>query len=284
VTALTVSSDHPEFPVTRVCGLLDVARSSLYRARTLQTSNKYDKLVERIEALALEFPSCGSRGIAAHLRREGWPVGRKLIQRLMREHSLLCQIKRRWVKTTDSKHGLRKYPNLAKGLLISGPNQVWHSDITYIRLPRGFCYLATVLDAYSRKVVGWSMSLNIDAALVLAALGSAIAERNPAPGWIHHSDQGVQYACRGYVEAVTATEGQISMSSKASPYDNAKAESFFATLKKEEVYLEEYHSFDYAKERIGCYIDDFYNRRRLHSKLGYASPEEFEAMIEEAAA
>jgi putative transposase len=128
------------------------------------------------------------------------------------------------------------------------------------------------------------MSTNIDAELVLAALRNATQSRKPAPGWIHHSDQGVQYACRGYVEAVAAASGELSMSSKACPYDNAKAESFFATLKKEEVYLEEYHSFQHAKERIGRYIDDMYNRRRLHSKLGYASPEEFEAMIEEAAA
>jgi transposase InsO family protein len=240
--------------------------------------------VERLEGLALEYPCCGSRGLTAHLKKEGRQVGRKLVQRLMRERSLLCQIKRRWIKTTDSAHGHRKYPNLARGFALSRPNQLWHSDITYIRLPRGFCYLASILDAYSRKIVGWSMSTKIDAELVLAALGSAIASRNPPPGWIHHSDQGVQYACRGYVEAVAAAGGALSMSSKACPYDNAKAESFFATLKKEEVYLEEYHSFEHAKERIGRYIDDMYNRRRLHSKLGYASPEEFEAMIEEAAA
>lgn len=284
MTALTVTSDRPEFPVVRVCGLLDVPRSSLYRSRAPRGQGKYDDLVDRIEALALDFSSCGSRGLTAHLRKEGRPVGRKLVQRLMRERSLLCQIKRRWVRTTDSAHGLRKYPNLVKGFALSAPNQVWHSDITYIRLPRGFCYLATVLDAYSRKIVGWSMSMSIDAALVLDALRSAIAERNPPHGWIHHSDQGVQYACRGYVEAVSGALGKVSMSSRVCPYDNAKAESFFATLKKEEVHLEEYHSFEHAKERIGRYIDDMYNRRRLHSKLGYASPEEYEAMIEGAAA
>jgi len=284
VTALSVSSDHPGFPVLRVCSLLAVPRSSLYRARAPRIPKSNEDLVERLEALALEFPSCGSRGLRAHLRKEGRPVGRKLVQRLMRERSLLCQIKRRWVKTTDSAHGHRRYPNLARGLALSAPNQLWHSDITYIRLPKGFCYLATILDAYSRKVVGWSMSKSIDAELVLRALRSAIASRDPAPGWIHHSDQGVQYACRGYVNAVTGSQGKLSMSSKACPYDNAKAESFFATLKKEEVYLEEYHSFEHAQERIERYIDDMYNRRRLHSKLGYASPEEFEAMIEEAAA
>jgi len=284
VTALAVSSEHTEFPVLRVCSLLAVPRSSLYRARSPRAPSRDDELVARIEALALEFSSCGSRGLTAHLRKEGRPVGRKLVQRLMRERSLLCQIKRRWVKTTDSAHGHRRFANLARGFTLLGPNQLWHSDITYIRLPRGFCYLATILDAYSRKVVGWSMSTNIDAELVLAALRSAISNREPGPGWIHHSDQGVQYACRGYVDAVAAAGGQLSMSSKACPYDNAKAESFFATLKKEEVYQEEYHSFEHAKQRVGRYIDDMYNRRRLHSKLGYASPEEFEAMIGEAAA
>jgi putative transposase len=284
VTAQTVSLEHPEFPVLRVCSLLGVPRSSLYRTRAARPRCKDEDLTQELEALALEFPSCGSRGLTAHLKKKGRRIGRKLVQRLMRERSLLCQIKRRWVKTTDSAHGLRRYANLAKGLVLTGPNQVWHSDITYIRLPRGFCYLATILDAHSRKIVGWSMSRSIDAALALDALRSAIAKRKPPPGWIHHSDQGVQYACRGYVEAVAAAGGQVSMSSKACPYDNAKAESFFATLKKEEVHLEQYHSFDHARERIGLDIDDMYNRRRLHSKLGYASPEEFEAMIQGAAA
>jgi transposase InsO family protein len=197
----------------------------------------------------------------------------------MKEHSLLCQIKRKWVHTTDSKHGYRRWPNLVKGTQITGVNQVWLSDITYIRLPRGFCYLAIVLDAFSRKVVGWSMSLNIDAALVIQALRSAIEAREPKEGWIHHSDQGVQYACSGYIEVIQAAKGTPSMSSKACPYDNAKAESFFASLKKEEVHIEDYLSFQHAQERIRTYIDKYYNSNRLHSKLGYNSPQEFEDMI-----
>lgn len=277
-------AEHPEYPRLRVCSLLGVSRSRLYRARAPRQDRGDAELVELIEAIVLEFSSDGSRRIAARLKKEGWPVGRKRVQRLMRERSLLCQIKRRWVRTTDSGHSLRRYPNLTKGLMVTGLNQVWHSDITYIRLPRGFCYLATVLDAFSRKVVGWSMSLNIDAALVLAALKDAVAQRRPPAGWIHHSDQGVQYACKGYVEAVGTAKGCLSMSSKASPYDNAKAESFFATLKKEEVYLDEYLTFGQAKDRIGRYIDDIYNRKRLHSRLGYASPEEFEATMEAAVA
>jgi putative transposase len=276
--------EHPEYPRLRVCSLLGVARSGFYRSKATRPVRPEAELVERIEAIVLEFSSDGSRRIAARLKKEGWAVGRKRVQRVMRERSLLCQIKRRWVRTTDSGHSLRRYPNLTRNALATGVNQIWHSDITYIRLPRGFCYLATVLDSHSRKVVGWSMSLSIDAALVVAALKSAIESRRPSPGWIHHSDQGVQYACKGYVQAVGDSKGQLSMSSKATPYDNAKAESFFATLKKEEVYLDEYLTFDQARTRIGRYIDDIYNSKRLHSRLGYASPEEFEATMEAAVA
>ena len=154
------------------------------------------------------------------------------------------------------------------------------SDITYIRLPRGFAYLAVVLDAFSRKVVGWHMSLNIDSELVLEALRSALAGRQPAEGWIHHSDQGIQYACNGYVDAVLGAGGRPSMSSKANPYDNAKAESFFASLKKEHVHVQEYDSFQEAQTQIAAYIDNYYNCRRLHSKLGYTSPNEFEQTLE----
>jgi putative transposase len=277
-------AEHPEFPTVRVCNLLKVSRSRLYRARVPRRDKGDAELVERIEAIVLELPCDGSRRIAARLKKEGRAVGRKRVQRLMRERSLLCQIRRRWVKTTDSKHGLRRYPNLAKGLKVTGLNQVWHSDITYIRLPKGFCYLATILDAYSRKVVGWSMSLSIDASLVLAALKDAISSRHPPPGWIHHSDQGVQYACKDYVKATEFAKGRLSMSSKATPYDNAKAESFFATLKKEEVYLDEYLTFGQAQDRIGGYIDNIYNRKRLHSRRGEATPEELEANKEAARA
>jgi transposase InsO family protein len=256
-----------------------VSRSSLRRLRAARPACKDEGLVSRLEELALECPCDGSRRLSARLKKEGWPVGRKRVQRLMRERSLLCQIRRRWARTTDSSHGLCRFPNLTRGLRVSALNQLWHGDITYIRLPRGFCYLAMILDACSRKVVGWSMSLSIDADLVLAALEDAILNRKPAPGWIHHSDQGVQYACRGYVEAAQAAGGRLSMSSKACPYDNAKAESFFATLKKEEVHLGEYMSYEHAREAIGLYIDAVYNLRRLHSRLGYASPVEFEATI-----
>ena len=281
MSALALSKE-PEYPASLVCSLLEVPRASLYRAREpVEADSAEADLVARIEAVVLSCPGYGSRRVSAELKRQGLPAGRRLVRRLMKERSLLCQIQRKWVRTTDSRHGLRKYPNLVAGQGLTGVDQVWHSDITYLRLPSGFCYLAAILDAYSRKVVGWSVSKNIDAALVLAALRSAIESRRPPEGWIHHSDQGVQYACRGYIEAVEAAGGRPSMSSKACPYDNAKAESFFASLKKEEVHLEEYRSLEEAKAGIERYIDDYYNLRRLHSSLGYRSPNEFETTLQE---
>lgn len=275
MSALEVVKLHPAFPADTVCRALGVPRSSFYRARRPARVEAL-VLVQDVERIVLDFRGYGSRRVADQLKKEGNQCGRRRVRRLMREHSLLCQIKRKWVRTTDSGHGLRRYPNLAKGLVTTGVDQLWHSDITYIRLPRGFCYLATVLDAHSRKVVGWHLSRNVDANLALAALNSAISKREPGEGWIHHSDQGVQYACRGYVDTVIAKGGRPSMSSKASPYDNAKAESFFASLKKEEVHQEEYDCFEQAREAIANYIDGYYNPRRAHSKIGYDSPDIFE--------
>ena len=202
----------------------------------------------------------------------------------MREQGLLCRLKRRWVKTTDSAHGLRTFPNLlkdAKASDLSRLDQVWVADITYVRLGEGsgFCYVAAVLDAFSRRVVGWHISRAIDAALVLAVLEKAMTGRNPTPGWIHHSDQGVQYACRGYVERLLAAGARISMSRKGCPRDNAQAESFFRTLKVEEVYLQEYASFAQASACIGQFIEDVYNQKRLHSAIGYVPPAEFEQQL-----
>jgi transposase InsO family protein len=281
VSALTLARE-PEYPASLVCTLLGVPRASLYRARDPRDEGVgQGDLVARIEAVVLACPGYGSRRVSAELKRQGLAVGRRKVRRLMKERSLLCQIQRKWVRTTDSRHGLRKYPNLVAGLEIAGVDRVWLSDITYLRLPSGFCYLAAILDAFSRKVVGWSVSKNIDAALVLSALAKALESRRPQEGWIHHSDQGAQYACRGYVEAVEAAGGVLSMSSKACPYDNAKAESFFASLKKEEVHLEEYRSLEEAEAGVGRYIDDYYNLRRLHSSLGYRSPDEFETTLRE---
>lgn len=279
--AREVALEFPQVPALRLCSLLGVPRASYYRPVPVrQEPDWVCQVVAAIEEMILTFTGYGYRRVTVQLQRDGYAIGQKTVRRLMKEHSLLCQIRRRWVRTTDSSHGLVCYSNLAKGLVTTGCNQLWVSDITYIRLPSGFCYLAAILDAHSRKVVAWHMSRSIDAKLVLTCLEKALAKRNPPAGWIHHSDRGVQYACHGYVEAVAAAGGRLSMSSKACPYDNAKAESFFATLKKEEVHLDDYRSFPEAELATDRYIDQIYNSRRLHSSLGYESPDQFEAKLE----
>jgi transposase InsO family protein len=273
----------PHLPLERVCQLLGVNRGSYYRIREATPPSACEvELREALEAVVLEFPAYGYRRVTKALQREGWQVNHKHVLRIMREESLLCQLRRRWVKTTDSDHGLTVYPNLLKQAgwrLLTRVNEAWVADITYIRLPQGFCYLAAILDAYSRKVVGWALSEEIDARLVLAALEQALAARNPPPGWIHHSDRGVQYACRDYVSRLQLAGAQISMSGKGRPRDNAQAESFMRTLKYEEVYLQDYQSFAEAKQAIGRFIDAVYNEKRLHSSLGYCPPSEFEQLL-----
>ena len=194
----------------------------------------------------------------------------------MREESLLCHVKRQFVPTTDSHHLFQVYPNLVKGLQVDAPDVVWVADLTYIRLPSNFVYLAALLDASSRKCVGWNLSKRIDTQLALGALEQALATRDVSPGLIHHSDRGVQYASSAYVERLLSVEAHISMSAVGNPYDNAKAESFFKTLKQEEVYLKHYQTFEEAQTNIGQFIEDVYNTKRLHSSLGYLPPVEFE--------
>ncbi|HEX2524296.1 MAG TPA: IS3 family transposase [Terriglobia bacterium] len=196
----------------------------------------------------------------------------------MRQESLVCQLKRRFVPTTDSAHAFARYPNLIKDIEIYRLDQVWIGDITYVRLPTAFCYLAAILDAYSRKCVGWHLSRFIDTRLTLSALEMALASRQPAPGLIHHSDQGVQYASSEYVLRLEEAGARISMASVGNPYENAKAESFFRTLKMEEVYLKDYQDFEEAYENISQFIEEVYNQKRLHSSLGYLPPVEFEAI------
>ena len=261
-----------------VCSLLGISRSTYYRSLHCVISND-DDVVNLIEDIILKRPGYGSRRISEELKREGHFIGRRRIQRIMRDHSLLCQLKKRWTRTTDSDHGHRRYPNLVRSELVERPDQVWAADITYLRLEHGFCYLSVILDAYSRKVVGWHLSKYIDSALTLRALNNALEERKPASGWIHHSDQAVQYACRGYIETILAHSGRPSMSSKACPYDNARAESFFATLKKEHTYQEDHSTFEETKAGLTKYIDEYYNQSRLHSSIGYLSPNEFEQSL-----
>ena len=198
----------------------------------------------------------------------------------MRKESLLCQLKRRFKPTTDSSHPFGTYPNLIKDASIDEPDRAWLSDITYVRLPTSFCYLASIIDDYSRYCVGWALSRWIDTHLTLSALQMALEMRRPALGWIHHShhsDQGVQYASGEYVTRLESLGARISMTAVGDPYENAKAESFFRTLKMEEVYLKDYQTFEEAQQNIGEFIEEVYNKKRLHSSLGYVPPVEFEA-------
>jgi len=194
----------------------------------------------------------------------------------MRQESLLCHLKKRFIVTTDSNHAFGYYPNLLKGRLLTRPNEAWCADLTYIHLPTCFCYLAAILDVFSRFCVGWHLSRDIDTRLTLTALEKAISQRCPPVGVIHHSDRGVQYASTAYVARLEQIGAQPSMSAKGNPYDNAFAESFFKTLKREEVYLKEYRTFQEAQDNLSHFLEAVYNQKRLHSSLGYVPPAEFE--------
>jgi len=270
---------HPHLSIQQLCRQLGVSRSWFYDRHTHPASDPDEMaLRDAIEGITLDFPGYGYRRVTAQLHRDGWIVNHKRILRIMREESLLCQLKRRFIPTTNSRHAFRRYPNLLAEHRLDAPDQAWMADITYIRLPTGFVYLATLLDAWSRYCVGWQLSRSIDTVLTLAALERALTTRNPQPGLIHHSDQGVQYASDASIDRLDAVAAQVSMAAVGNPYENAKAERFFRTLKHEEVYLNQYDSFADAEANIGHFIDDVYNARRLHSSLGYRPPAEFEAI------
>jgi putative transposase len=268
----------PQVSLRQLCPLLGISRSGIYVARDRSAgAAETVALRDAIERIVLAYPGYGYRRVTHELRRQGWTVNAKRVLRVMREESLLCQVKRRFLSTTDSRHDFASYPNLLAARELSGPDQAWVADITYIRLPTSFCYLAAILDAWSRRVVGWELSARIDTDLTLAALERAIRERCPAPGLIHHSDHGVQYAATRYVERLAHRGARISMAAIGNVYENALAESFFATLKREEVYLHEYRSLAEAEAQLERFIDAVYNHKRLHSSLGYRPPSEFEA-------
>jgi putative transposase len=267
--------------IQRLCALGGVSRASYYRHFGPHACAREDAdLRDLIQHIALADRHCGYRRITWKLQREhGLIVNAKRVLRLMREDNLLClRVKPFVPRTTDSRHGFAIRPNLIRGLTPTGLDQIWVADITYVRLAEGFVYLAVVIDAFSRKVVGWALDDHLEARLALAALDQAIAARNPAPeSLIHHSDRGVQYACGDYIERLEGRKIAISMSRPANPYDNAKAESFMKTLKTEEVNGKAYRNLEDARERIGAFIETVYNTKRLHSALGYKPPVEFEA-------
>ncbi len=237
------------------------------------------QLRDRIQRIALDWPCYGYRRITAELHRRGIEANHKRVLRLMREDNLLCLRKRRFILTTDSRHSLTIYPNLLPELQLTSINQLWVADITYIRLLREFVYLAVILDAYSRRCIGWALEPFPEAELALEALQMALASRRLESGLAHHSDRGVQYASSAYCDLLKEQGIRISMSRRGNPYDNAQAERFMRTLKYEEVYLFEYETVAEARARISHFIEEVYNHKRLHSAIGYVPPAEYEQQL-----
>lgn len=233
----------------------------------------------KVEQIRVDFPRTGYRMLLAHLRRAGVKIGERKLRRILGKFGLYFRHKRRFVATTNSNHPHEIHPNLIEGMMLDGPNQVWTADLTYIRINTGFVYLAVVLDLYSRKVIGWAISKKINGALAVDALNMAIARRNPPRGVIHHSDRGVQYLCNAYVEILTRRGFHQSCSRKGNPYDNAWTESFMKTLKHDEIYMREYETYLDVAERLPEFIEEVYNKKRLHSSLNYLPPEEFEIKV-----
>ena len=267
--------------IERMCQLAGVSRAGFYRS--LQERAPVEEEMETrsaIQRIAMEHRRrYGYRRITAELRRRGMPVNHKRVLRILREDNLLGVQPRRFVVTTDSDHQLEVYLNLAKRMKLNGVNQLWVADLTYIRLHQEFVYLAVVLDAFSRKVVGWALDRTLAARLPIAALEQAIAERQPPPGLVHHSDRGVQYACGDYGKVLQQHQMIASMSRPANPYDNASCESFLKTLKREEIYANDYRDLEHLLGNVEAFIERYYNRCRLHSALGYRTPEEFEREV-----
>lgn len=287
-----LSESGPRLSLSRMCTLLELGRDSYYRwlavgprAKAcgdvlMHNRGEADLLVsDAIQRIALEMSSYGYRTITRELQRRGFEVNHKRVLRLMREDNLLCLRKKKFCVTTNSNHAFPVYPNLVPSLTITGLNQLWVADITYIRLRNEFIYLAVILDAFSRRCIGWALESFLDARLTLGALRMALACRVAIAGLVHHSDRGVQYACGDYTGLLKTNDIRISMSRRGNPYDNAKAESFMKTLKYEEVYLNEYENMKHARTDIRYFLESVYNQKRLHSSLGYVPPVEFEAAI-----
>ena len=264
--------------IERLCTLAGVSRAGFYRQwRIKEPAAEEMEVRNAIQEIALAHRRrYGYRRIKVELRKRGMTVNHKRVVRLMRSDNLLALRRRKFVVTTDSRHDLSIFFNLAAQTEVTGPNQVWVADITYIRLQREFVYLAVILDRFSRRVVGWSLERHCQARLTIAALEQAVRERNPPAGLVHHSDRGIQYACKDYVSVLQAHHILPSMSRAGRPQDNATCESFMSTLKREEIYANEYRDMEDLREHVSEFIDSYYNQQRLHSALGYCSPEDFE--------
>jgi putative transposase len=273
-----------ELGILRMCSLAGLSRASYYRNWRASAPREEETGVRDAgQRIALRNRFYGYRRITAELKRQGLIVNRKRVLRLMRKDNLLCLRKRPFVPvTTQSNHGWRVVPNLARRMELTGTDQLWVADITYVRMREEFAYLAIILDAFSRRVIGWALETHMLASLVIAALEMAIDARRPQPGTlVHHSDRGLQYACSDYTDILNAHGIRTSMSRVANPYDNAKAESFMKTLKHEEVDASLYRDADHARRNIGSFLEEVYNRQRLHSALDYRSPVEFEALMQD---
>jgi putative transposase len=278
--ALQLLSSDIALPVASLFETLSVSRATHYRHQADPSVADPDmQLRDTIQRLALEWPQYGYRRITAQLHRQGVEANHKRVLRLMREDNLLCLRKRRFICTTDSSHSLVVYPNLVPELTLSAINQLWVADITYIRLLREFVYLAVILDAFSRRLIGWALEPYLQAELAVEALRMALARRRVEPGLVHHSDRGVQYASSVYTDLLKERGIRISMSRRGNPYDNAQAERFMKTLKYEEIYLFEYETVAEARSRIGHFLEEVYNQKRLHSALGYVPPAEYEQQL-----
>lgn len=273
-------SPHGARAVKLLSAAVGLPRATFYRRRRATQPASPDqaktKLRQTIQRIALQMPTYGYRPMTAELRRRGWLVNHKHVLRLMRLDGLLCRPRRRFVTTTDSKHSLPVFPNIARQLTLTAADQLWVGDITYIRLPSQFVYLAVLLDAFSRRVIGWALDRHLLTDLTLTALRMALRTRQVKPGLVHHSDRGVQYAAADYVSLLVKHQIRISMSRTGNPYDNARAERFMRTVKHEEVFLSDYQNLTEARASIRRFIDQVYNRKRLHSALGYLPPAEFE--------
>jgi putative transposase len=278
----TMTLPQGPLSIERLCALTGVSRATYYRRwHAAAPRAEETALRDVLQRLAVANRHYGYRRLTALVRRDGWAVNHKRVLRLMRTDNLLCLRRRAFVPaTTDSRHSWRVVPNLARGLELTGLDQLWVADITYVRLLEEFAFLAIVLDAFSRRVIGWALEVHLQASLALAALPMALAARRPRPDTlIHHSDRGVQYACAEYTARLAENGIQPSMSRVGSPYDNAKAESFMKTLKQEEVDGRAYRDAGDARRSIGSFIEEVYNRQRLHSALAYLTPTEFEATL-----